>query len=175
MSFEFDKLSNEDLEKLKKEAEANLRLMSDARSLKERSAQILTDFQAAIAALERMKVLVEKTYETSSYNNNKSEARVFTLKGATDSSVLGAAFSALLKYRFSSSDLKHPFGLVPVKEFWAEWSSVVLRMTICMVNKYMKHYVTPYPTEPAEAVKAFKIGEVIADAAASPPEEEIPF
>lgn len=176
MSIEFDKLSNEELEKLKTDAEANLRLMSAARSLKSRSTAILAGFQAAIAQLAQMKVLVERGFESSSYDRHtKNECRVFTLKG---DGKLHDAFALILRESFYGTDMKRPFGLVPVKEFWEEWTTTVLKMTIRMVNKYQKQYVEPYPTEPAEAIKAFKIGDAIEEAAQNGPlveENDIPF
>jgi hypothetical protein len=60
-----------------------------------------------------------------------------------------------------------PFGLVPMREFWNEWSKAVGDTTELLVNRYMAKYVNPYPTDTVENVEAFKIGETLED---SPPQ-----
>jgi hypothetical protein len=163
---DFSKMSIEDMMKLANEAKRAIEIVKGAERLKNRSAEVLTRFNDQIKTLTSKKLSGHRETQQSPYGGNPQKVWVFELKGVPRESAMCAPFLRMISDLCNQYEEK-PFGLVPMREFWNEWSKAVGDTTELLVNRYMAKYVNPYPTDTVENVEAFKVGEALED---SPPQ-----
>ena len=156
---DFSKLTEAELEALRKSAEENLELIKNARHLKDRSKGVLADFQKEIDNLAQGRLSWTKKKVQRSYGTTEDTEVLLSGGGNLNEHV-----KRFLNSLAFTSDNK-PFGLVPMSEFWREWATAVDTLTKLMVGRYLTKYVMPYPTDNAENVRAFKVGDAFAEAA----------
>lgn len=161
----YDTMGAEELEKLQKAAQAKLQIIAEARQLKERSAHILNRFQAAFQDLARVKWRVLNYQENNNYGSGKVDRRRVEIAVGSPNSPVVTVLLKLLEEAMDTYGRGKPFGLVPAKDFWEEWTSKVAEMTVELTTRYRQRFVDPYPVDTVENIRAFKVMEQIEEAA----------